>query len=185
MRNMLLLKDTVYFKLKHKILIIKERKIMQLTITDLIPDTITPNSYEVVIETMAGDGDAYENIVAGPFIKDEQEHIMQHLIATLSEVAVAVPIVVNGVPSYNHVSNFDIWFGVDYYSDKEQYDENNTSEVTYEEYTQLEEFLQGFNDETEWPADPTTDHLFPNSYVGFNVYYYDENKNKFAVLVEE
>jgi hypothetical protein len=158
---------------------------MKLTIADFIPDTITLNSYEVVIETMAGDGDGYVNIVVGPFMKDQDEPIMQHLIETLSNVAATTPQTIDGKPSLDHVPNFNTWFGSEYYATQEEYDENNTSEVAFEEYVQLQDFLQGFNDETSWPEDPTTDYMFPNTYIGFNIYYYDQVKNKFAVNIDD
>jgi hypothetical protein len=158
---------------------------MKLNIKEAVPNSKTPNSYEVVIETMSGDADGFENIIVGPFIKDQDEPIMEHLLGVIEEMSKAYPHGMGGSDNFNHIKHFDTWFNTfDDFGPEEEYAYQVKSDVTYEEYLELNKTFQAFKKDSMWPTDPMTDYTVPNGYRGFEIYYYDENKKQYDVEVE-
>lgn len=159
---------------------------MRLIIKDLVPNTKTPNSFEVVVETMAGDADGYENVTVGPFIKDQDEPAMESLFSVIEVMSKAFPHGMGGSDNFHHIEHFDTWFGYfDAYDPEEEYDYQVKTNVTYEEYVELQKTLHAFTENSAWPNDAMTDYDSPNGYVDFKVFYYDENKNQHVVEVQE
>jgi hypothetical protein len=153
---------------------------MKLVIKDPVPNTKTPNSYEVVIETMSGDGDGYEDIIVGPFIKDKDEAVMENLFTLLDQMDKAFPHGMGGRDDFDHVGNFAVWFGGNSLLSEEKLNSYYPKyPYSYQEYVEINNLIGNFA--TDWVHDPMTDYQSPNSYVGFKVFYYDDNKVQHVV----
>lgn len=143
---------------------------MQFVIGDLTPEKHTPNSYEVEICAMSGDGDAYHKFTVGPFLENEDEPALQNLVETLSRMENEYPNGRSGFDNeYDHIEGFYDWF------DQGAVEEPNPV---------VEDFLAKRNLEFYWTYDATNE-TSSASYDSHKVSYYDDNRKEHSVLVTE
>jgi hypothetical protein len=158
---------------------------MKFVIGDVIPTEKKPNTYEVTISTMLGDADGYEDVVVGPFAKDQDEELLEGVLTTLKEMQDAYP---NGGRrvGYSKLVGYLAWFLDEtietpvaasyYFDDKEKQQEL----IVYS--TKVVEFCNRVNNYPSWPYSEFTDS--PNSYDGHKIVFYDENLVAHFVTVE-
>ena len=158
---------------------------MQINIEKPVPNSHTPNSFEVVISTMEGDADHYENVIVGPFIKDKDEYAIEILLGVLEEMKNHFPHGMGGSDNYNEILGFQAWF--DYMEeDKSSFDERFASySFDFEEYSEMAQLADKFSQlgdyGVEWPHSPNYGN--PNSYDGYKIFYYDENQVEYTTNV--
>jgi hypothetical protein len=153
---------------------------MELIIERAVVPTATPNSYEVVINTMRGDADGYEDVIVKPFIKDQDEASLFYLLETLERTAVRYPYGRGGGDSYSDVEGFNIWFDNEFYEEEADYLKYADNPMPYAEYAAAKE-LVGDERDFDWPYE--TDYDAENSYVSHAVFYYDTDLVKYNVTV--
>lgn len=141
---------------------------MKFAIGDLTPEKHAPNSYELEIRAMSGDADAYHKFTVGPFLKDEDEPALQHLIETLTRMKEEYPNGRGGYDSeYDHIEGFYNWF------DEDAAEKSNTL---------VQDFLRKRKINLYWPYD-ATDEESSASYDSHEVFYYDDNRKQHSVTV--
>lgn len=124
------------------------------------------NAFVVECEAMYGDGDGYETVKLGPFIKDEDEDLLGECVHFCNRMEAAYPHGRGGDARYDHVDGFDKWFNVD-----------NMEEEEYNKLSAKEQNLS-----SDWPYQPDG-YGTQASFQGHKVYYYDETGVKFDVKV--
>lgn len=141
---------------------------MQFIIQDVVPISKTPDSYEVVVHTMRGDADGYDDIIMEPFIRNQDEASLEFLIEVLTELATAHPNGMGGGDNHYKVKNFDVWFDGSYYDSEESY-------LKYSENTRpYAEYIAAARTVGEHYADWPTEEGYQNSYQDYKVFYYDD-----------
>lgn len=153
------------------------------TITNPVPSTYhQPETFEVEIKFMHGDGDAETFSTVKPFTKDETE-ALSSLIETLNRIASAYPQGRGGdwkKFGFHNIEGFYSWFGEDYVNTEEEYNlEYEHSSVPYETYQRIRN-LATPERVTFWHSDITVDTLEADLDT-YNVYYYNEEGIKFCV----
>ena len=130
---------------------------MQITINpELHPDTPTANSFEVLINTVDGDGDDYEDVTFSAFIKDSDEAALENIMSMLDRLKHAR----YDCLDFNHIEGFNDWFYADW---TERYSDGEKS---------LD--VAGHKREKQnWPMNPGD---VPYSLDSVKVTYYDENR---------
>jgi hypothetical protein len=149
---------------------------MQFVIKDPVPVKLeTPNSYEVVVSAMFGDGDGFKDVTLKPFVAGQDEKALEFLLNTLAEMAAYSA---NG-DSYHHLKGFEAWFGGENYIDEDYYMTYRRNDTPYEEFKTLMELVG--ERYAYWPNDSLSDMSY--DYDGHKVFYYDENLVKHHVQV--
>lgn len=150
---------------------------MRFIIGAPIANSHTPESYEVEVKVMFGDGDGYDTFIVGPFLKDKDEELLQHLIETLERMEQAYPHGRGGGDEYNHVEGFAAWFEEDYDEEEATEDGDTLAETINAFYARNKNY-------PNWPHDVTymeTSASYNDSWV----VYYDESKTAHKVTVEK
>lgn len=68
------------------------------------------SGYEVIVETMAGDGDGWEDIRIGMF-KESDLDLLENLVILLDKMLEIHPKEFIDKNGYNHIEGFSKWFG--------------------------------------------------------------------------
>lgn len=134
---------------------------MEFVITDCVPVTHVPNSFEVIVSTFVDNEN--EDFVVGPFVKDQDEDALEDLIETLGVINHAC----DGLdrnPDYSSVPEFNVWFG--------------SLGVSDENYGKYLTFQRRWGN-LMWPYDFNSREN--KNYGGYNIFYYDGNLVKYAV----
>lgn len=160
---------------------------MKLTIEGAIPNRKTPNSYEVVVTTMQGDADSYKDVIVGPFIRNEDEAAMEEFLHTLKRMSSAFPSGMSGSDTYTNTEGFLAWFPDQSNMTEKDFKESYPGyQHSVEEFMRIQDIAEKFFKKSqqypEWTYDPNYGN--PNSYDGYKVVYYDENKVAHKVTVE-
>jgi len=157
---------------------------MTFTIGNLIPNPHTPDSYEVEVTAMFGDGDGYKTVTVGPFpaTHPKTQEALTSLVETLLRMETAYPSGRGGgdydVDTYNHVKGFEAWFG-NFRSDTEEfYSAESTSGLPYAVFLE-DDYSEEFNVYPDWPRDPYA--YAQGSFQSFEVFYYGVTNSKYAV----
>ena len=77
-----------------------------------VPKKDIRKGYLLIISTMAGDGDGYEDIEVGCFQEDEL-HLLEEVINVCDRMTEAYPHGRGGDDEYNHIEGFYRWFSQD------------------------------------------------------------------------
>jgi hypothetical protein len=163
---------------------------MQLIIGDPIPSRKKPNSYEVDITTVAGDGDGYDHLLVGPFVKgdNDDEVLLEDLLLTINRIANEHPRGMLGSDNYDAVEGFLSWFSPDNVFDETTFRRYNPDYAfSYEEYVELHARVLELSRKTgnylDWTMDPMTDYQTPRGYSSHKVLYYDNSLVQHEVAV--
>lgn len=138
-----------------------------------VPNLHKPETYEVVITTMSGDADGYDEIVVGPFHNGDTDDLaaLEDLLKTLDRMETTYPHGRGGGgrDEYDHVAGFNAWFC-----------EIDSSEDPADA-TALA-YLKRHENFPDWPYDMYSD--CQQSADGHKVMYYNDEREEFDVKVE-
>jgi hypothetical protein len=126
------------------------------------------NTYELVINFMEGDADDYHKSVV--MIKEEHIDHLKDLLDVVIRCNNAYQHGRGGCDEYNHIEGYNKYFSVE--------------DLSEEEYDKLTEIFKSkhHNDSLiDHPYDSNSD--CHDSFDGYELYYYDENYNKFETEV--
>lgn len=152
---------------------------MKLKITTLVPAVLPdPNTYVVEIESMRGDGEDYRTFTIGPFYRDNDEASLESALQTLERMTQRFPSGMLGGNSYSDVPGFLHWFGQLW--DLDNFETNFPDQVKYgrEYHETLLDLAESLRSDDVWPSD---DYGNDDELVGYRVYYYTSDGEKFNV----
>lgn len=158
---------------------------MKISITNPVVVELNPvSSYVVEVESMMGDGDGYSKFNVGIFKEDEM-NFLECLLETLNRMSVAFPHGMSGSDDYEKVLGFPQWFGEGFDLDemKRYYLKNLALHGVEANQNILDNYKADYSD--CWNMDATSDYQSPESFVGYKVFFYDENGIKYDVEVTE
>jgi hypothetical protein len=158
---------------------------MELIIGAALPQKNKPKSFEVEIEVMHGDGDAYKKLITGPFYENQDEPALQELLAVVEKIS---QVSLEGSETYENVEGFAAWFNSSGRISEKNYSKwYRNSPFSYQEFKVRADVADAFYEKNggfrlHWPLDVTNEDTVA-AYDNHKVFYYDENLVQHQVTV--